>query len=262
MPTPAGPPSTRSHARPAASTGPRTPGLRAPRAVTTTTVTPWPASTSTTRRIPAPPRSPPPVSASCAATTSACWASTSCVTVRAVTATSRTATSPAAPTATTATSRHAAVIRTASEVVDLRHLVTAAGFRCCADGAAGPGGELDSGGACLRRSRAVAGAGVNSGAGWGRPAGVLIALPRCARSALHHSAVTLIRSRARSPHSLAALGQRFARRCDTGSLATLSHRTPSLRSVNASRGAVTLVRSLRSPTALPRCARSTLREAL
>ena len=39
----------------------------------------------------------------------------------------------------------------------------------------------------------------------------LTALPRCARSALREGAVTLVRSQARSPLSLAALGRRFAK---------------------------------------------------
>jgi hypothetical protein len=45
----------------------------------------------------------------------------------------------------------------------------------------------------------------------GLTGGPLIALPRCARSALRAGAVSMIRSQARSPLSLAALGRRFAR---------------------------------------------------
>ena len=56
-----------------------------------------------------------PASSSCAAMTSACWASTSEVTCRAVIDTSRSATSAATPTATSATSRQLTVTRRASE---------------------------------------------------------------------------------------------------------------------------------------------------
>src|SRR6185503_4774554 len=87
----------------------------------------------------------------------------------------------------------------------------------------------------------------------------LTALPRCARSALRARAVSTVRSQARSPHSLAALGRRFAHALYQLFARKLAHRTPSLRSVGASRTRCINCSLASSLTALPRCARSALR---